>query len=145
MRIPMPNLPFIVGSLLVLFAVNGVVVAIKATGAAGHPPVLYLVGHMFAGTVKGALAGAVVWGVSRGLSQYRAKAAKPWVLHIGTAIYWIGFSFGIYCTGMAFYILYLGMLETPLNVIPFQLGTDLLGGGLIFWFLARGVRYMLGR
>jgi hypothetical protein len=66
-------------------------------------------------------------------------------LRIGTTLYWIGAIVGLYTLGLAIYIFYLASTDPTASASLQDDAIKVAVGSFLYWFVGRGIRYMLGR
>jgi hypothetical protein len=138
---------FVVGTVVALAALNGLANGIFAVSLTEplYVQMAFISGWIVASAIKGVIGAAVIWVMARGLRELRVKEPRPWMLATGTVVYWVGFVLGIYAFGMGIYGMGVAFWNVRFDRIAISAVTLMFSVAFTYWFLGRGVRYMLGR
>jgi hypothetical protein len=144
--VPMPGRGFMVGAVIGLFALHAAANGVHNVSLAEplYMQISFISGGVFAGAIQGAICAAILWTLARGLEGLRVKKPTPWMIQTGRIVYWIGAALGAYFFGMTLYALIFATVERQYNYAAISAITLMAACGLIYWLLARGIRFMLG-
>jgi hypothetical protein len=152
--VPMPNLRFVLGTIVVLFTIYGISLGIcaifgtclsKPQNYVPYENAAYFVGVVGISIVKGLILAAIVWLLAWGLGRFRVRNPKTFVLWIGNIVYWVGSAIAIYLAGLAVYATIYFVWASNNSQGAASAISLLIVAPFFYWFLARGIRYMLGR
>lgn len=146
-EVPMPTLNFVFATITVLSAVSGVYMAFYRTQSGTEFPreAAYSIGILFAYIAKGAILAAFIWLVSWVGQKFRFKNPGSFVLLMGTIVYWVGCVIALYlfCTAISIAVIAIEKSDTSYGAMSALY--LMIGIGFFYWFMARAIRYMLGR
>jgi hypothetical protein len=146
-KVPMPNLRFVLATIVVLFTIYGTYLGFhldRPRGSVGLNTA-YFGGVVASNIIKGVMLAALVWLIAWIFGRFRVKNPTALVVWIGNIVYWLGSGVAIYVAGLAVYAIMYAVQSSDSSQGAVSAISLLIAAAFSYWFIARAIRYMLGR
>jgi hypothetical protein len=145
--VPMPNLRFVLGTIIGLSTIYGIYLGLHLSKSQGSVSLntAYFAGVVASNIIKGVILAALIWVLAWALKRFRVKNPKPFVLWIGNVVYWLGSAIAVYMAALAVYAVIYAVQASDSGQGAVSAISLLIATAFSYWFVTRGIRYMLGR
>ena len=147
LSVSMPNLRFVLGTVIGLFTVCGIYLGLHLSKSQGSVSLntAYFAGVVASNIIKVVILAAIIWLLAWAFGRFRVKNPKKLLLWIGNIVYWLGSAIAIYMVGLAVYATIYAVRTSDSSQGAASAISLLIATAFSYWFIARGIRYMLGR